>query len=128
MARAQAHIGNARYAVNIKAGHHAIVADEGPSLGGKDLGPAPYELLLSALGACTAITLKMYAERKEWDLQEAHVSLLYRRDADQGVIERTLTFDGSLDDAQKARLADIAERTPVTLTLKSGNTINTKLG
>lgn len=128
MARAQAHIGTTRYAVSIKAGHHELKADEGPSLGGQDTGPAPYELLLSALGACTAITLKMYAERKEWGLQQAHVSLLYRREGDQGVIERTLTFDGTLDDAQKARLADIAERTPVTLTLKSGNTINTKLG
>lgn len=128
MARAQASIGTTRYAVSIKAGHHAIVADEGAKLGGQDLGPAPYELLLSALGACTAITLKMYAERKAWDLQQAHVALLYRREDDKGIIERTLTFEGGLDDAQKARLADIAERTPVTLTLKSGNTINTKLG
>jgi putative redox protein len=128
MARAHADIGSARYAVSIKAGHHAIVADEGTKLGGQDLGPAPYELLLSALGACTAITLKMYAERKGWDLQAAHVSLLYARENDQGRIERILTFDGALDADQKARLADIAERTPVTLTLKSGTPITTRLG
>lgn len=128
MARAQASIATARYAVSIKAGHHAIVADEGPGLGGRDVGPAPYELLLSALGACTAITLKMYAERKSWDLQAAHVALHYTREKDQGRIDRTLTLEGALDEAQKARLADIAERTPVTLTLKSGTPIHTRLG
>jgi putative redox protein len=73
MAHAKASIGTANYAVSITAGHHELNADEGPELGGKDAGPAPYELLCSALGACTAITLRMYAERKQWPLRAVHV-------------------------------------------------------
>jgi putative redox protein len=98
------------------AGHHELNADEGMALGGKDVGPAPYELLCSALCACTAITLRMYAERKQWPLRgvDAH----YTRSGDEERIHRVLKFDGELDEHQQARLADIAERTPVTLTLK----------
>ncbi len=127
MARARARIAETRYRVDLKAGHHDLVADEHPDLGGQDAGPAPYELLLAALGACTSITLKMYAERKDWPLTAIDVSLLFTREGEQGRIERTLTLEGDLDEAQRARLADIAERTPVTLTLKSGVEINTRL-
>jgi putative redox protein len=127
MAHAKASIGEAAYAVTIKTGHHELVADEPVSLGGKDAGPAPYDLLLSSLGACTAITLKMYAGRKEWPLQAVHVDLHFTRDGDQQRIDRVLHLEGALDDAQRARLADIAERTPVTLTLKGGLPINTRL-
>ncbi|QUD86847.1 OsmC family protein [Phenylobacterium montanum] len=127
MARAHAHVGETRYRVDLKAGHHALVADEHADLGGQDAGPAPYELLLAALGACTSITLKMYAERKSWPLAGVDVALLFTRDGDSQKIERTLTLEGDLDDAQRARLADIAERTPVTLTLKAGVAITTRL-
>ncbi len=126
MARAQADIGEAHYAVSLKAGHHALIADEGTSLGGRDAGPSPYELLLASLGACTAITLKMYAERKEWPLESLHVGLFFRTDGGKPRIERTLKM-GGLDDTQRARMADIAERTPVTLTLKGGLPITTEL-
>jgi putative redox protein len=127
LARAHASIGAARYAVTITTGHHTLQADELPALGGKDVGPAPYDLLLSSLGACTSITLKMYAERKQWDLQALRVDLHYSRDGDKARIDRVLTLDGHLDEAQRARLADVAERTPVTLTLKSGVEILTEL-
>ncbi|MDR3509696.1 MAG: OsmC family protein [Caulobacteraceae bacterium] len=127
MARARAHIGETNYRVEIKAGHHQLVADEHPELGGKDVGPAPYEILLAALGACTSITLKMYAQRKDWPLAEVDVGLVFTREGDRGKIERTLTLTGDLDEAQRARLADIAERTPVTLTLKAGADIHTTL-
>ena len=66
MAHAKASIGTVSYATEIVTGHHRLTADEGPELGGKDAGPGPYELLTSALAACTVITLRMYAERKQW--------------------------------------------------------------
>jgi putative redox protein len=70
MAHARATIGTTNYAVAIAAGHHQLNADEGPALGGKDTGPAPFDILCSALSACTAITLRMYAERKAWPLRD----------------------------------------------------------
>ena len=125
MAHATASIGTINYAVAIAAGHHRLNADEGPELGGKNTGPSPYELLCSALGACTAITLRMYAERKQWPLRAVHVDLHFRKQDKDGAITRVLRFEGELDAAQRARLADIAERTPVTLTLKQGLPITT---
>lgn len=127
MSFVEATIGETRYAVTLKAGHHDLMADETVALGGQAVGPAPYELILSGLGACTAITLRMYAERKEWPVTSIHVGLRFLREGDTARIERTLTLDGDLDDAQRARLADIAERTPVTLTLKGGVPIHTTL-
>ncbi|HWE05582.1 MAG TPA: OsmC family protein [Rhizomicrobium sp.] len=125
MARAQAKIGTVDYRTTITAGRHELIADEMPTLGGGDAGPVPYELLLASLGACTAITLRMYAERKKWPLETVEVSLHYERKGDVQRIERTLRFTGALEESQRARLADIAERTPVTLTLKGGLPITT---
>lgn len=127
MARAKASISTTNYAVSITAGRHQLCADEGAERGGKDVGPAPYDLLCSALGACTAITLRMYAERKLWPLRAVHVDVRFRLDGKEGAIARVLSFEGELDDGQRARLADIAERTPVTLTLKQGLPITTTL-
>ena len=127
MAHAEASIGTRNYAVAIQAGHHRLNADESPALGGKDVGPAPYELLCSALCACTAITLRMYAEHKQWPLHDVHVAVHFKSDGDKQEIKRALKFDGELDAQQRARLADIAERTPVTLTLKHGLPIVTTL-
>jgi putative redox protein len=125
MARAHADIGTTDYAVALKAGHHRLTADERPDLGGQDAGPAPYELLCAALSACTAITLRMYAGRKGWPLTGAHVDVRFARENDVERLDRTLRFEGDLDAAQRARLADIAERTPVTLTLKRSMAITT---
>ena len=125
MVHAQASIGSINYAVSITAGHHQLNADESAKLGGKDTGPAPYELLCSALGACTAITLRMYAERKAWPLRAVHVDVRFEWQGKEGAIARVLSFEGELDNEQRARLADIAERTPVTLTLKHGVAITT---
>ena len=127
MARAHARISELRYRVDLRAGTHELVADEGRELGGQNAGPAPYELLLAGLGACTAITLKMYAERKGWPLQAVDVALHLIKTQDSEKIERRLTVSGPLDADQLARLADIAERTPVTLTLKAGLPIETQL-
>ncbi|WP_324698809.1 OsmC family protein [Novosphingobium aerophilum] len=126
MAHGTAHIGETPWRTEIVVGGHAIVADEPEALGGQGAGPAPYDLLLASLGACTAITLKMYAARKGWPLQSLDVDLKLRGSKDDMHVERTLLISG-LDEEQKSRLADIAERTPVTLTLKSGLPIETRL-
>ena len=125
MAHGTARIGRDRYRTEINVSGHALVGDEGPGLGGKNLGPAPYDFLLAGLGACTAITLRMYADRKAGRLDSVEVRLrLVNKDGLR--IDRVLTIAG-LDEEQKARLADIAERTPVTLTLKGGLPIDTRI-
>jgi putative redox protein len=128
MAHAKANIGTTNYAVSIMAGHHQLSADERAELGGQDVGPVPYELLCAALCACTAITLRMYAERKKWPLLGVQVDVRYTQEGKKRAIARVLTFEGELDGEQRARLADVAERTPVTLTLKQGVPITTTLG
>lgn len=127
IAWANARIGAVRYAVDIQTGHHWLVADEHPALGGKDTGPTPFGLLVSALGACTSATLKMYAERKGWPLEALDVRLRYFKAESGDHIERVLTPHGPLDTGQRARLAEIAERTPVTLAIKGGVAIRTAL-
>ena len=127
MPHAKGSIGTTNYLVALTAGHHQLNADEPVDLGGTDVGPTPYELLCSALCACTSITLRMYAERKQWPLLGVHVDVHYKRSGNEEMIDRVLRFDGDLDDQQRARLADIAERTPVTLTLKQGLPIVTTL-
>jgi putative redox protein len=127
MAHATADIGTSNYTVSLVAGHHSLAADEGIAAGGKDAGPTPHELLCAALGACTAITLRMYAQRKEWPLRAVHVDVLMQTQGKDHTVTRRLRLTGELDEAQRARLADIAERTPVTLTLKQGVAITTVL-
>src|SRR5262245_9547061 len=130
MARAKASIGTTNYQTAIVTGHHKLTADELPALGGKDVGPGPYELLTSALAACTAITLRMYAERKQWPVTAVHADVHFvpqsEKGGDKQHIDRVLTIEGA-DAEPKKRMAEIAERTPVTLTLKGGLEIRTKL-
>src|SRR5512143_1085373 len=127
MAHARASIGTTNYRTDIVTGHHKLTVDEGPGLGGKDAGPGPYELLTAALAACTVITLRMYAERKQWPVTAVHADATFVREGDKQRIDRVLTIEGKVDDEQKKRMADIAERTPVTLTLKGGLEIRTTL-
>lgn len=127
MAHTVATIGTTDWATTVVTGRHSLVVDEAPALGGQDAGPAPYDVLLASLGACTAITLRMYATRKGWPLAAAEVDLKHYKDGDRSKIERVLHLTGDLDETQRARLADIAERTPVTLTLKAGADIATTL-
>jgi putative redox protein len=121
----------AKYLQKISVGSHLIEADEPRDLGGNDAGPNPYELLLGALGACTSITVRMYAERKQWPLERVHVGLSYAkvhvddcancetevRLIDQ--IEMEIIFVGNLSDEQRGRLMDIANKCPVHRTLTS---------
>lgn len=127
IARATARIGTTRYAVDLATGKHRLTGDEPEAAGGADAGPSPFGLLLSALGSCTAITLLMYAERKGWALTGVAIDLAYRREGDAAHIDRDVRVDGALDDAQRARLAEIAEKTPVTLAIRAGTEIRTTL-
>jgi len=115
------------YGVRIHAGGHPLRGDEPVSHGGADSGPTPFGLLLSGLGACTAITLRMYAERKGWPLTEVDVRLTYIvKDQDTRWIDRLITLHG-VDDDQRAKLAEIAEKTPVTKAVRAGTEIRTTL-
>ncbi len=119
---------DSKYAQTIQATGHQLTADEPSSAGGTDTGPRPYGLLLAALGACTSITLRMYAERKEWQLGHIHVGLRLVRASDGAEhIERDVTFSAPLTEEQRTRLAEIAEKTPVTRTIKAGAPIQTRL-
>jgi len=115
------------YTQSIETGGFRFLADETRGAGGQNAGPAPYDLLLAGLGACTAITLKMYADRKGWDIGALKVSLTLSKDADGGTfIDRTLDSDATLDDGQWLKLLDIASKTPVTKTLLAGASITTR--
>ena len=116
-------------AVRIEAGAHELMADE-PAPVGVDLGPDPYALLLGALGACTAITATLYANRKGWPLEGVEVRLRHDREhtddcASGGACDRAevqVAFRGPLDDSQRTRLAEIATRCPVARTRVRGVT------
>jgi putative redox protein len=126
-ARVQADLGETNYAVELHAGRHRLLADEPESLGGTDAGPGPFPLLLSGLAACTAITLRMYAQRKGWNLTRVHVDARLIARAEEPHIDRIISVQGDLDASQTARLLEISERTPVTLVLKRGIQISTTL-
>jgi len=107
----------------------AILIDEPVSVGGLGSGPNPYQLLSAALGACTAMTLRLYAGRKGWPLERVEVGVRHHRaslDA-RDLFERTIRVEGPLDEAQKARLLAIAERCPVHRTLDRGADVKTTL-
>lgn len=115
MQKITAVIKNEKYKTEIRTESNVLIADEPVSLGGQGSGFAPRELLASSLGACTAITLKMYAERKGWDLQEAKVEVVFNWDKEtsKSIIHRTIEFVGALDEEQKERLMVIANACPV---------------
>jgi putative redox protein len=112
----------------IVSGHHRLTADEPTARGGGDSGPEPYELLLASLGACTSITLRMYAGRKGWELGKITVGLRYTAgDEQKAHIDRRLSFSKPLNEEQTQRLLEIAGKTPVTRTLMAGVTIETSV-
>ena len=116
------------YRVDLESDEHRLVADEPARRGGGDAGPAPFGYLLCGLAACTAMTLRMYAERKGWDVARIAVDVRYKiPDDDPSWIERTITLPADLTAEQRDRLADIAERTPVTLAIRAGTRIATTI-
>jgi putative redox protein len=105
---------------------HEIASDEPERRGGTNTGAAPYDLMLGSLGACTAITLRMYADRKEWKLGEIDVKLRLIKEGDEPAhIERKISVSEPLDEEQQAKLLEIADKTPVTKTLAPGVAIHT---
>ena len=126
-------IEGAHLAQSIKIGAHELRADEPAVLGGADSGPGPHDLLLAALGACTSMTLRLYAERKGWDLGQVTVRLGIRWEKVEGrsdkrvVIERIVESDRVLSPAQQARLIEIADKCPVHKTLMGDKTVTTRL-
>jgi len=117
--------GPANYEQHIQAGRHRLVSDEPSSIGGADAGPAPYALVLAGLAACTSITLRMYADRKGWELGPVHVDAALGRHGEEERVERTIKVAPALTPEQRAKLAEIAEKTPVTKSLKRAFTIVT---
>ena len=123
--------GSARYLQNISIGSHRILADEPSDSGGADLGPNPYELLMAALGACTSITVRMYAERKKWPLEGVRIGLscakVHAQDSAESDarpvlidrIELEIALVGDLTEDQRTRLLEIANHCPVHRTLTS---------
>ena len=97
----------------VEIGPHHLIADEPPSNQGEDLGPNPFEYLAAALGACTALTAKLYANRKEWPLEDTDVRVTLTRQEDLTVFDRKVRFVGNLDQAQRERLLEIVNHCPV---------------
>ena len=116
------------FAQQIASGHHRLTADEPIARGGSDSGASPHELLLASLGACTSITLRMYAGRKDWELGKITVGLRYTAsDEHKHHIDRRLSFSKPLTPEQTQRLLEIAAKTPITRTLMAGVTIDTTI-
>ncbi len=131
--------GRLPYAQNISVGSHLLQGDEPVSAGGSDVGPNPYELLLAALGSCTSMTVRMYAERRQWPLEGVHIEMSYARvhaedctacDKELTLvdgIEMELSFFGELSQSQRQRLMEIANKCPVHRTLESPIPIHARL-
>ncbi|MEO8516143.1 MAG: OsmC family protein [Flavobacterium sp.] len=130
MVKITARIGKELYKTEIKSATHTIISDEPATVGGKDLGLAPRELLASSLAACTTITLRMYADRKGWDLTDVKVEVDFEwnEDKSKSVINRKIALFGTLDDAQRERLLKIANNCPVHKILSNPIEIGTVLG
>jgi len=123
----ETHLG--KYQVEARVGDAALLIDEPVSAGGLGSGPNPYNLLSAALGACTTMTLRLYADRKGWPLKHVEVAVRHDRPNLQGrdVFEIDVKLEGDLDDAQRARLMEIADKCPVHLTLARGSEVNARL-
>jgi putative redox protein len=114
--------------VEVLAGQTRFLADEPIAVGGLGSGPNPYDLLCAALGACTSMTLRLYADQKQWPLTRTRVAVSHSKDKERkpaDLFTRSIALEGPLDPAQRARLLEIAGRCPVHRTLESGSAIET---
>ncbi len=134
-----AELANQGFTTELQSGRHHFLADEPETVGGENLGPSPYDLLSSALAACTAMTIQMYARRKEWPLEHVTVKIdhnkSYASDCESceqtspkiDRFERKITFIGELDESQIEKLSQIADKCPVHKTLHSPVEVHTKV-
>jgi uncharacterized OsmC-like protein len=112
----------------VSVGGARFVADEPADVGGLGSGPTPYELVAAGLGACTAMTMRLYAERKGWPLERARVAVSHDKasaETPPDVFHRQIALEGGLDGEQTARLFEIAEKCPVHRTLEAGSRVQT---
>jgi putative redox protein len=128
-----------RYTQTGRAGRHVLTMDEPVSVGGADAGPGPYDLLLLALGACTSMTIRMYAELKKLPLKQVRVRLVHRKihaqdcldcETKEGKVDeimREVHLEGDLTDAERERVLEIAKRCPVAQTLQSEIKVRSRL-
>ncbi len=118
-----------KYKTIVSSETNQLIADEPITEGGTDLGFSPYELLAGALASCTSITLRMYADRKEWDIDEIKVDVQFSRDSttNSASFQRTISYVGNLESGQKERLITIANACPVHKTLCGTISVETSL-
>jgi len=128
------------YTTQVSTPDHMGLTDEPVELGGKNKGPTPYELLMGALASCTSITLRMYINRKGWDVQRIRVRVNYSRDYKEDcdscssgerkidVFERLIELEGDVDEVQRSRILEIANKCPVHVTLENNARIETRFG
>jgi len=127
-----AETGEGSYTQTFENGRHTLTADEPLDMGGLDKGPSPFEFVLAGLGACTTMTLRMYADRKGWPLEKVSVKLTHHKEDDMGntvvdIITRDITLTGALDTEQRQRLLEIANKCPVHKMLENNPKLQTRL-
>jgi putative redox protein len=109
--------GKGKFGQTVTVGPHQFIADEAKDVGGDDTGPSPHELLQAALATCTSMTVRVYADRKGWPVESVTVHVSGEKREDGYHIDRSVHFEGALDDEQRARLLEIANKCPVHKTL-----------
>jgi putative redox protein len=122
-----AEIGKDTYKTELTVAGHVLVADEPEELGGTNQGPAPGEFLLLSLASCTAITLRMYANRKNWPVEQIRVEVDFEKIDNKTIFKREIRLVGNLTDEQRTRLLQIANACPVHKTLTNPIEVETKL-
>ena len=132
IASAEAENQGQNYETQITAGRHQFVADELPELGGQDLGPDPFNYLCGALASCTVITLRMYVQRKGWDVQNIKAQVKLEKESDDvsgnHTYQTTISFSGNLNDEQRDRLLYIAKACPIHRLMSKAGEIRTEIG
>lgn len=133
------HLGEQNYKTVMTSGNHELISDEPESVGGKDKGPDPYDYLLMSLGSCSVITMRMYAERKGWPVEDIYVEMRHNKahaedceDCDDpkariDKIEKEITVKGDLSDEQVQRLLEISKKCPVHKTLLNEVAIDSEI-
>lgn len=119
------------YTNDVKTSRHHLFADEPESYGSADIGPSPFEYVCAGLGACTSITLRMYANRKKWPVNKISVEVTHTKQTHgdgitRDVFTRTITLEGDLDEVQRSRMIEIANKCPVHRTLEAGSDVITR--